>query len=267
MTIPIKFRRPAFTVIELLVVISILSTISVLVVMNLSQARLQARNSTRKSSASVLAGAVKTMYATDGTLFITYKGLPCAITGQSSATPSIHGSGSGAGCTGASGLAYGLMDVASSPLTPGIKVSTSGSNGHDPHDYAVQSITSALIGKYLSSDEHDPLTGANNDPSQRHPALLRCCVSGSQNVGQNGNSFAVWVQLESVGGTVTLNTTDQNNTDHACGGSAAKPDAYPGYLMDYGNNDTAPTYDYAVAGGVIPKTVQAGLPPSTCPVG
>jgi prepilin-type N-terminal cleavage/methylation domain-containing protein len=252
-------RRRAFTVIELIVTMSILATLITLAALDFSQVRLQARNTTRKNDGTALVAAMQALQSVEGNLFVTYKGAACNI--QSGQTKYNHGNATGPGCTGASGLAYGLMDTATAI--------TSGDHGHStPYVYTGHSIISALAGSYLRSEVRDPLTTDPNDPSQRHPVLLRCCAStGFQNIGRSGQSFSVWEQLEPVNGVVPLSAADRANTTHGCGGSSVTPDGYPNYQMDYAGNEGAADYNFGLPGGVLPKTIQASLQgPSTCSV-
>jgi prepilin-type N-terminal cleavage/methylation domain-containing protein len=182
-------QRKAFTVVELIIAIAVLAIISTLLVINFTQSRQTARDGSRRSDSATLLSAVQQYATAQGTSFITMPGATC--TEATATDPGV--AFTGAGCTGANGRSYGLMNVAGQT-----KQGEGASGQSTARQYAGSSIVEALNARgYLNAIPRDPLAGAQTTNPARDYVLIRACPNGSQYVGGSGGQlFAVWARLE-----------------------------------------------------------------------
>lgn len=188
-------RRRAFTLVEVTIAVVVISIMASLVVINLSQSRRTARDGIRKADVAAVLQAVTNYSLANASSFIRYplNGKPdvCSIT-------TVNGSGSvtdgtGAGCVGAAGRAYGKINLKSAQTTGYI------SGSPVTRNYPSKSIVDALKdGGYIESIPRDPLSknASATDASAVDYALIRACPTGQQHVNTRGQLFAVWTILE-----------------------------------------------------------------------
>lgn len=248
----IHTKQSAFTMIEVIVAVAVVSILATMTVVNLSISRRTARDGTRKADASSVLAAVNQYVSANGTSLIAYPAAggtspgTCTITDPTNPDqPAV-----GASCVGASGRAYGKINLKSATTT-GVVGSVTGSRVYPDH-----SIAEALrAGGYFNVQPADPYNkssdGSITDPTVRDYVLIRACPNGRQHIGKHGNLYAVWVALEG-----SVNTTDAENTSHLPGASTAAPDA--NYVYDFAAGPDQSLYQtngFAVGNGAATKSV------------
>ena len=132
--------RKGFTIIEIMVVISIISILFVTTLIRFGQIRITARDSTRKTGVRAIEQALESSHVALGTYLVTVQGQSC---GASSGELPFAATRSGAGCTGASGLGMGLVNLASTASTVSVTTTVT---PHMPFSfrYSSTSIAAAL---------------------------------------------------------------------------------------------------------------------------
>jgi prepilin-type N-terminal cleavage/methylation domain-containing protein len=211
------WHRRAFTIIELTIVMAIVSVISSLVIVNITLSKKTARDTVRKADAAAILASVGQYAQANGTSFIRYNALGCSGTGADPSTAYT-----GTGCVGASGRAYGLVNVAGNATLTGVGTPSTTNN----RVYTGHTIVEALnIAGYLNASPKDPLnkvgtlTGANGAGTVWDYALIRACPNGRQHVSARGQLYAVWVMLEN-----TPTGTSVENLNRIPGWATATPD-------------------------------------------
>lgn len=250
-----RFR--AFTLIEVLVATAIIALVATSAAVDLTRSRMTGRDGRRKQDLQAFNQAITAYQLATGNSFIQYPGTStgCALPASpSDADPSSPSSG--AGCTGANGRAYGMVNLSGATT----QATTGGDAGRT---YPAKSIADALVAaKYLSAAGRDPLAvGSLSDPKQPDYVLVRCCKDGRQSIGSNSQNFAIWAHLE---GTPTQ--TESDNSANLCGGSvtaAGVVSKYPGVFSSYhydnanGGSDSADLLNYGVGTSVTPSVSEA----------
>jgi prepilin-type N-terminal cleavage/methylation domain-containing protein len=220
-------HRKAFTFVEVTIAVAIISIVSSLVVINVTNSRKSARNTIRKADISAILASVTQYSLANGSTFISYPDStkkPGACTVASTTNPSEPADNT-TYCVGASGRSYGLVNVAANSGTT-LNLDGVGVANATTRTYTQHSIIEALkAGGYLNIDAKDPLnrTGkiGNTDAGVTADyALIRACPNGRQHVAKRGQLFAVWTVLES-----TLSTSDLENLNRVVGYKDATPDA------------------------------------------
>lgn len=206
-----KIRLPrAFTTMELLVAISIISILAVLTTVNLLETRKSARDSRRKLDARTYTDALNAYKTVHGTFLISLPNNPCTSGGAADDRPDQNYSG---GCVGASGRSFGKINLRSateSQLLPGGSTLSK--------TYADVSIAEGLQQNgYLATAAKDPTNSEEETVSGKSDyVLVRCCSDGTQSFTKGGAMVGVWTRLEK-----DPLTTDADNTDRYCGGKRA----------------------------------------------
>jgi prepilin-type N-terminal cleavage/methylation domain-containing protein len=217
-------KQRAFSVVELLVAISVLAILAAVITITFTNTRRNSRDARRKADVQTINSAVTQYQATNGTSFVTFGA--CSIPSGMEQDPTVLATG--VGCTGAGGRSYGKVNLKSA-TTDGYVATT------EPRTYAAMSILEALVrGQYLTLAPRDPLasTATGTDPLARDYVLIRACIaSGQQQVGSRGTALAVWAALEGAP------TTDERvNSLKLPGGEFAgpeQPSGSPAYVYDF----------------------------------
>ena len=228
-----KITRRAFTIIELMVAVTILSIVTTLVIVNFTQSRRNSRDGVRKADVSAVEVAVQQYAIANGSTLIRYpvNGRPGACTIGSATDPSTGWTGAAQQCVGAGGRAYGKINLKQVTGVSGDNLGVGGVTNH--RDYPTYSIVEALKdGGYFDVTPHDPSSpnGATTDPTQRDYSLIRACrKTGFQNVATGGDLFAVWAILENPLNQVEI----ENNRLLPGSSSAVDPTLTSGSLYQY----------------------------------
>lgn len=229
----------------MLVVVAVMSLLATLVILNLSEARKQARDTRRVSDVRIYAAALNLYKITHNSFFIVHPTLNCVVSGESSYLPI----GSRTDCVGAQGRAYGKIHLKSSP-TSTLPV-TDGDR-----DYSNTSIAEALQA-FIGTQAKDPLNkdASGNDPNARDYVLIRCNVGdtvtgGTQNFGMNsGQAFGIIAKLESA-----TTVVEDDNTTSYCG---AIPDITYDFAATPGEFSGAGVRIYGI--GNVPPRAQLSV--------
>lgn len=226
--------RQAFTVIELMISISVISILLAIATVSFDDSRRNSRDGRRKADVQSYTNALSAYRVASGSFFVTQTGQPCTVP---SASPSDANPApvTGGSCTGALGRSYGKMNL------------TALSDGTRP--YWTNSIATTLrdLG-YLGQIAKDPSAPATNGIDQPDYVLLRCCPDGSQTINTGGSIFSVFTMLERAPSVV-----DNGNTGKLCGGSGLGVDFAT--IAKYGSNRTSnPGANPYGIGNSIPDT-------------
>ena len=239
-------QKKGFTLIELMIAISVLVILSSLVVVNYSEARKAARDSRRKSDVRTYVSALNSYHIANGNFFITTKDGNCDLPSDTDkTTSSSFEAATGTGCTGALGRSYGKLNL---------KATSNGVNQDFQRAYASTSIAEALQSRgYLGTVAKDPSNSnaSNTSDSASDYMLVRCCSDGTQAYRKSGQMFAVWTRLEN-----TTQSTDATNSAKYCGG--AKSYSTGGYYDFATGFDGQNSTDFGV-GNAFPGGVQASV--------
>ena len=189
-------QRKAFSLLELIITVTIIAILSALAYTAFSVARSRSRDSERKDVLNSYATAVETYRQTNGSYFI-------------QASTACNPSGSTADCTGAGGESFGRMNFKN--------VSTSWTGGGEY--YPGTNTIASLLKPYLSTISRDPLNHDTSDSSTSTAqpydfVLVRCSATGAQTISKNDATFAIWTHLENA-----ISASQGENITHYCGGS------------------------------------------------
>lgn len=244
-TVPVNKR--AFSLVELLVAVTILAILTSLVVINISNVRRSSRDSRRKSDVQTVTTAINQYVLANGTSFIRYNRQGCTIptvqTGEVRTLPTATGDG----CVGANGLSFGKMNL--------INDDSGGYGPYTARQYQPHSIMESLkLSGVLANGAQDPQAGQNpiTSASARDYVLIRACSTGWQNVGARGVLFAVWTSLESQATDI-----ESANQKTFPGGTEAGPTGQTNpYVYDFGapnseyDSEAYTTHGYAAGSGL-----------------
>jgi type II secretory pathway pseudopilin PulG len=206
----IPTKRPALSLVELLIVVAVIGILTALVVTNALSARVAARDASRKQTVTTYVGAMEQWrtISPEKSFFVRLLTAPCVTTSPGN----DYMRGTGAGCVGYNGGGAGRMT----------RTGTGQANG-----YAAISIVEALrAGGVLSSAETDPSarTADTGDLAVRDYILTTCQTNGqAATTVTNAQEYAVYAMLENpsaTGGTNNAELGDQRNADRSCGGPA-----------------------------------------------
>lgn len=228
--------RKAFSLVELLVATSIITLVAVSATVNLTRVRQNSRDGRRKSDIQVYNQAIASYQLAKGTSFIQITGQGCDPT----PADAPNNPASGAGCVGANGRSYGLLNLASGTTADTVYNVTPALTDQG-RTYRSQSMAEALQSAgYLREIATDPLTklsgGHTTDATARDYIVIRCCKDGRQSISTSGGAYSVWATLES-----SVSDTDRSNAAALCGGSGtatqigAKYPALNPYTYDFAN--------------------------------
>ena len=214
------YKKSAFTIIELLITVGILTILTTIAVVNLSNTRRNSRDAARRGAVQDYSAAMNLYKATNGNYFVTDTTTgSCAVTtasvqvaGANNAPITFDMTGTGAGCVGYNGSSEGYM--------------TRVVNGSSNAKYTSTSIAQALTDDgFLSSVQSDPLihdytTDTVNTYQDYLLTLCQISTSSSTNSYQatsntNAQAFAVYAFLENYS---LLSAADQETPKHLCGG-------------------------------------------------
>lgn len=190
----LRIRKRAFSIVEVVVAVAIVSILATLVTINLTESKRTARDGNRKTDISTILGAVSQYATTNGSSLITYPDTTktCSTAGKSgtNATQSY----SGDGCVGASGRAYGKVNLYRATTAQDMP----GGNAGRSYGASYSIIDALKQGGYFSADPKDPFNkdGRTTDPTTKDYVLIRACPNGQQHVGTGGQLYAVWTYLE-----------------------------------------------------------------------
>lgn len=201
--------RKAFTIVELLVSISIIALLASLVTVSLTGARRASRDSRRQTDVKAYSAAMEKYQLTTGSYFVRDDG--CNM-------PSVSNSN----CVGAEGLSYGRMNYKGTDREGG-KAYVGG-----------QTIAEKLLAKGLINKiAKDPNNNKDeNTANQSDYILIRCNNNGSQSTAIKDDAYAVWAQLENEPSAVNV-----QNSAKSCGGSLSTTSP-----LNFGSNKmSAPT--------------------------
>lgn len=204
-----------YTLVEVVVAVSIIAILASLVILNLTEARKSARDSRRKSDIQTYVSAFNSYRVTNPNFFIEDKkagtcsnGVEVAQLDDSSCVDANGNActvdsafNSGAACVGALGRSFGKINLASvsseSPVKDGYKAEE---NSAWARPYATTSIAQALFNQgFLNNLSKDPMTKSglvNNDPTLPDYTLIRSCANGKQALNKGGVLFTVFGILE-----------------------------------------------------------------------
>jgi prepilin-type N-terminal cleavage/methylation domain-containing protein len=150
-------KKKAFTLIEVIIAVSILAILASLVLVNFTTTRRTSRDARRRSDVTEYARALQAYHITKSTYFVPY--------------------------TGVEGNGYGQINKIGSTES-GVQ-------------YTSISIAKALVESgYITTAGQDPLADPNAKTDQRDYIVVRCNKDGSQNTSRNDVAFAVWTLLE-----------------------------------------------------------------------
>jgi type II secretory pathway pseudopilin PulG len=227
-------KRPAFTIVELMVAVAILIILTSITMLFLSATRRNSRDATRKADVQTISSAMSQYTVVAGNTFVRVSGQTCVLPDDSIPANAPNFT-TNPGCVGASGRAYGKMNLRSTSTTA---VGNSGYATNPGRTYATTSINQALQGAgYLNTIPHDPVAKVSDatNPSASDYVLIRACANtGQQSVGVTGAVFGVWTALENL-------PTDQEkgNSDRYPGGKSAGPVTGAGtYIYDFAAQQT-----------------------------
>jgi prepilin-type N-terminal cleavage/methylation domain-containing protein len=239
---PNRSRPKAFTALELIIGISVLSILTAIVTVNYTAARRTSRDGVRRSDGHTLLAAVTSYQLSYGSAFIhlTDLSLPCVIPAQFPLDPTQPAIGTG--CVGANGRGYGKVNFKGGLIPVNVA---------QTRLYPSTSITDALTSAgFLASVPKDPQSGSVTDPNQPDYSLIRCSKDGVQNISRGGTRFAIWISLENP-----PSSQDDVNTTSYCGGRNPKPSLYPkGYAYDFGVSTSQLTRNTIAFGNVGVET-------------
>jgi len=219
---PFSFPRvSAFTSIELIIVLTVMTLLTAAAVTNYYAAKLSVRDGSRRSDVRTLQGAVLNYQLAYGNAFIRDKKVSgsCTVpTSAGTATTYIADPLTNPACTGSLGRSYGKINMASATVTVSPNIQ---------RQYAPISIGQALKDDgFLNTIPKDPSNRNVSDPHQPDYVLIRCGKDGLQHIGDGGSRFGIWTQLE---GSPT--NQENSNTITYCGGK--DPDGQTNYPFDF----------------------------------
>ena len=269
--------RPAFTIIEVLVATTIIGIIAASAGLSFLKTRLNARNGQRKEVAQTYTKAIGSYAASTGTSFITASASKTNCTtpvgSPSSSSTNLAVNFSGPDCVGADGRGFGMLNYIGSTNVSSNTISSAlssllGTNGFSYDNSSNDTILQALqkLG-YLGTISTDPLvklvhdthrgpSGADTIPSTAQDYLLvRCCKDGRQAIGSGGSLYAVWAKLE-TGGSASIGTATDANSQYLCGGPAVAPPTYGPPTGPPGSSTN--NYHFAFGGTVTPVSAVVG---------
>jgi prepilin-type N-terminal cleavage/methylation domain-containing protein len=208
--------RRAFSLIELLVALAIITILASVSFVNYSKARQASRDTLRKDGAHTYLAAFANYGLANGTFFVTdTNDSPAKCTAFTNANKTaLAPSTLDAGCPGANGRSYG--DINLKGLTGDVIVNPDEASYQRRYKQG-KSIADILVARgYLAKPILDPhRTGAMDNPTQPDFVIVRCCNNGQQNVDK-GSLVAVVTQLENAS-----TQQESGNSDHYCGGQLA----------------------------------------------
>ena len=213
--------RRAFTLVELLVVISILGVLASLVAINYSKSKLKAADANVKASIREYTQAMQLHYSQHKNYFVSDITQVCQVNYDASATNtgyrlSAKSGVLGAGCVGFRGGSMGRM------TRKGVQVRNATTNV-PTGTYPAMSIADALVGEgvlsavqtYPGVSGFDSLADKSGDKKFNDFILTLCDAQGYQAEDpQSAVNFAILAQLNTPPST---GSTDATRTNTLCG--------------------------------------------------
>ncbi len=246
-------KRPAFTLIELVIVLSIIALLAAVLLANFTTVRRTARDGVRKAGVQTLLQALEADHSVTGSYLVTVRGEPCAFSGGNAQSVPV---GTGAGCTGASGDGFGPANWHSAPAPASPLTVPSTVHPGLTYVFAQTSITQALQQDgFLGTVPRDPLAGDLTTGASPDYVIVACCVGGKQRNSGNGQYVSVIASLEAP-----PSLSDSSNTANYCGGANQLPSS--GYQFDYAMPPSLLSSNLYILGTGSPKSGQAQL--DTC---
>ena len=203
-------HRRAFTIVEILVSVSIIGLILAIAGVNLEHSQAAGRDANRETSVKIYQQALELNRIETGSYFVdAHSSGTCAPAHSSTAlaTDDWHLT---VQCVGRLGHSIGRMTRKGTDLT-----------GYNP----TTSIADALVQDgYLDAVRSDPLATSYTaaDSVTKDFYLTLCTHDGHQATNANdAKEYAIRAQLE-----VSASTTTKNNEQHSCGGASTTTDSF-----------------------------------------
>jgi prepilin-type N-terminal cleavage/methylation domain-containing protein len=253
-----------FTIIELMISISIIVILAAMIITNFSAAQRNARDGRRKSDVQTYVSAISNYKIAYGNTFIIdLPNINNNIIVPANTNTLTLSPASGTGVTGADGLSFGKMNLQKNSIGDGGSetVNYYANNSSVTYQYTNTSIAKALMDDgFIANIARDPLNSTssdNNSPTTTNQVvpdylLVRCCLPGTQSYDHNGSLFAVWTQLEN-----SPSATNRKNTHNYCGGVNALNNGQSSYYNFGANFDDGFNSNNFAEGNGFPTTVQA----------
>ncbi|HSI20464.1 MAG TPA: type II secretion system protein [Verrucomicrobiae bacterium] len=246
-------RPRGFSLVEMLVAISILAILSSLVTIVFSSARRNSRDGRRKADVETITGAFSQYMAVSGTTHMTYPSATCTLPVDVNTAP--IGSAA-AGCVGATGRSYGKLNLGSSVVSGGYAT-------YPGRTYMSRTIGEALSARgLLTTVPKDPLRrSATNSVTEPDYVVIRgLTTTCTQDMTSRSDLVAVWTSLEN-----TPTAEDVGASSKYVGGSASGQSSYVYDFAAQQSDLTAGTYTTKgfAAGNGVNKAVSSGV--SSCP--
>lgn len=176
--------KSAFTLIELLLAITVITVMSSFAIVQYSTARRSARDAHRKEDVRGYVSAIQKYKVAKGSAFITVPGSSAGL--------------------GADSQSYGRLNLKGE------------TDGGARYTGGVTLAEELKNDGFINSISTDPLARNDNTPKDRDYVLTRCLANGNPAGGAPENFFAVWTKLE--GGASQVETS---NTVKFCGGTGS----------------------------------------------
>ncbi len=199
-------RRPAFTIIELAIAITVMSALAALVTINFTESRARGRDANRRDSVAAYSAALEQWKAKNGSYFVsTGAGCAASLTGPDNG----YMAGTGATCVGYNGGGAG-------------GITRKGTVGYPNQS---SSIADALVAAgYLTEVRTDPSL-PNDTATLRlvpHPSdfILTLCKSDgfAANTPESATEYALYAQVERPGDRLEAEPTGQCGHEESPGG-------------------------------------------------
>ena len=187
-------RRPAFSILELIIAVTVIGILASIVAANFGDVRVRARDANRRLAVGQYSTSMEQWKAAKGNYFVEADG-GCTLTG----TRPEDLTGSGTGCVGYNGASVGQMT----------RVTVF------PNYQATNSIAQVLVEKgYMTRITTDPLDRSYLTKSSRD-FILTICDDNSKiaTTKDRAIQFAVYARLEKP------KTDDETTAKQHCGGS------------------------------------------------
>jgi len=214
-------KRRAFTLLELLVAISVIGILASLVTVNFNESRARARDANRAESVRAYAASLEQWKASNGTYFIYLKSTGGSQPSNCEINISKLLTCSDLNAVGLEGGGWGGMTRKRAKLTD-----------LNPVGYATNSIADALVTSgFLSRVRLDPLDKAFNtnttEKDRYSDFILTLCKAGSADPADSpktAQEYAIYTQLERP------DSNSQSIADSQCGGPKTPSEGWDTFI-------------------------------------